>query len=108
MLALSLLISAASAPAPARAEEAARPAHPEPRVIVSVLSLAGPHEPDAVQRHARFAWGKVVRCYKSIDRSARGSITIELAVTGSGSSSNARRLRTTLQNPELSACLTRI
>ena len=77
-------------------------------MIVSVLAVAGPHERDQVERHARLAWGKIVRCYKTIDRAAKGSITIELAVSGTGSTSNARRLGATLKNRELSACLTRI
>lgn len=73
-----------------------------------MVSLAGPHERDEVQRQARFAWGKIVRCYKAIDRSARGSVLVELAVSGSGSSSNARRLGATLKNRDLSACLTKV
>jgi hypothetical protein len=77
-------------------------------VIVSVRALAGPHERAEVERHARFAWGKIVRCYKAIDRSARGTVTVEVAVSGSGSSSNARRLGATLKNRDLSACLTKI
>ncbi len=77
-------------------------------MIVPVLSLAGPHERAQVERHARFAWGKIVRCYKAIDRAARGSVTLELAVSGSGSSSNARRLTATLKNRDLSSCLTRV
>jgi hypothetical protein len=101
----ALLVSAARS---ASAQDSPRPPHPEPRVIVSVLSLAGPHERDEVERHARLAWGKIVRCYKAIDRSARGSVTVELAVHGSGTSSGARRLAATLENRELSACLTNI
>ncbi len=106
-LALCALLSSATRGASAE-DPAPRPPHPEPRGIVSVVSLAGPHERDQVERHARLAWGKIVRCYKAIDRSARGSVTVELAVRGSGTSSGARRLGATLKNPALSACLTRI
>jgi hypothetical protein len=105
-LALATLLGSASRSA--CAQESAAPPHPEPRVIVSVLSLVGPHERAQVERHARFAGGKIVRCYETIDRSARGSVTVELAVSGSGSSNNARRLSATLKNRDLSACLTKI
>jgi len=113
---LSLLLALA-VPQPAGADETdrsetaepkPRAPHPEPRVIVSVLSIAGPHERAQVERHARFAWGKIVRCYKSIDPSARGKVLIELAIRGSGASSDARRLSATLANRDLGACLTRI
>ncbi|MDQ2642259.1 MAG: hypothetical protein M3020_00480 [Myxococcota bacterium] len=106
---LSLCVLLVTAARAASAQDTPpRPPHPEPRVIVSVLSLAGPHERGEVERHARLAWGKIVRCYKAIDRSARGSVTVELAVHGSGTSSGARRLGATLESRELSGCLTRI
>ena len=56
---------------------AAAEPHPEPRVIVNVVSVRGPHTPAAVQRAARFGWGRIVRCYKSVDPSIKGKLDLE-------------------------------
>lgn len=85
----------------------ARPPHPEPRVIVNALSVRGPHGRAAVERAARFGWGRIVQCYKSIDDQARGAVTVELVVTGDGRVASSRRIATTLENKELASCLTK-
>jgi hypothetical protein len=79
--------------------------HPEPRIIVNVLSVRGPHTRAEVERSARRGWGKIVRCYKSIDDGARGAVEAELIVAGSGKVTSARRTRTTLKNRELATCV---
>jgi hypothetical protein len=92
----------------AAAEEPAhgRAPHPEPRVIVNVLSVKGPHERASVERSARLAWGRIVRCYKSIEQRERGSIGLELIVAGSGKVVEARRTQSTLESQQLAQCLT--
>lgn len=84
---------------------AAAPPHPEPRVIVNVIAVHGPHAPLEVQRAARLAWGRIIRCYKSIDNGAKGQVGLELHVSKSGSVASARAGRSTLDNPELVRCL---
>jgi hypothetical protein len=79
--------------------------HPEPRVIVNVVSVRGPHTPPAVQRAARLGWGRIVRCYKSIDPSIKGKLDLELHVSKTGSVASTRAGRSTLGNPELVRCL---
>ncbi|HEY3493507.1 MAG TPA: hypothetical protein VGK73_02430 [Polyangiaceae bacterium] len=83
-----------------------RPYHPEPRVIVNVTSVKGPHARADVERAARLAWGRIVSCYKSIDKQAKGRLELELVVAGAGKVTDARRTRSTLRNQKLDACLT--
>jgi hypothetical protein len=91
-------------PTPAPGEP--RPAHPEPRVIVTVSAVRGPHDRAEVERAARLAWGRIVGCYKAIDRTARGAVALELVVSASGKVTSARRTRSTLEKRELATCLT--
>jgi hypothetical protein len=86
-------------PAPARTP------HPEPRVIVNVLSVQGPHDRDEVQRAARNAWGRIVSCYKSFAQRKRGSVELELGISSQGRVTSARHVGGSLDNPELAACL---
>jgi hypothetical protein len=79
--------------------------HPEPRVIVNVAEVRGPHPAAAVQRAARFGWGRIVRCYKTIDRQAKGTVMVQAVVSGMGSVTRSRQQSSTLGNAELSACL---
>ena len=79
--------------------------HPEPRVIVNVVSVRGPHTPPAVQRAARLGWGRIVRCYKSIDPSIKGKLDLELHVSKTGSVASTRAGASTLGSPELVRCL---
>jgi hypothetical protein len=85
----------------------ARPHHPEPRVIVNVTQVKGPHARAEVERSARLAWGRIVGCYKSIDKQAKGHLELELVVSGAGKVSDARRTGSTLRNQKLAACLTK-
>jgi hypothetical protein len=84
-----------------------RPPHPEPRVIVNVMSVKGPHARPEVERAARLAWGRIVSCYKAIDRQAKGTVQFELVVASAGKVTDARRTRSTLRNQKLNACLTK-
>jgi hypothetical protein len=88
-----------SAPSPKKAP------HPEPRVIVNVVAVHGPHERAAVERSAREGWGRVVKCYKSFGRGAKGMIGVEFAVAAHGKVVRVRRTRSSLKNGELAACL---
>lgn len=98
MLGLGLIVAPAAL--------ADRAPHPEPRVIVNVTRVQGPHAAAGVQRAARFGWGRIVRCYKASDRRAKGKVMLEAVVSGEGSLTGARQKSSTLGNPELSACLT--
>jgi hypothetical protein len=99
-LAIGVLFLAAE-PAPERP----RAPHPEPRVIVNVLAVRGGHQREDLERAARLAWGRIVRCYKSLDGRANGMIGLELLVASSGRISDVRQTRSTLKNSELAGCL---
>lgn len=101
--------AAAETPLEPPAEEPAKPPHPEPRVIVSVHSVAGPHKKKDVERAARLGWGRIVRCYKASSKRPRprGSVRMELAVSGRGVVTGARRVKSTLGDKAVSSCLGR-
>jgi hypothetical protein len=80
--------------------------HPEPRVIVSVVSVHGPHLKKDVERAARLGWGKIVGCYKKSPKRKQGAVSLELVVGGGGKVINARRTKSTFP-PPLTRCLTR-
>jgi hypothetical protein len=85
---------------------AAPPApHPEPRVIVNVVSVRGPHAPRDVQRAARLAWGRIIRCYKSNDNGAKGRLELELRISKAGSVAQVRVGPATLDSAALVRCL---
>lgn len=85
----------------------ARPHHPEPRVIVNVTSVRGPHPRKEVERAARLAWGRIVNCYEANAGKAKGVVVLELMVAGTGNVTAARRTRSTFRNSKLEACLTK-
>jgi hypothetical protein len=85
--------------------QAPRAPHPEPRVIVNVLSVRGPHERSAVERSARLAWGRIVGCYNALGEGGRGRVEIELAISSDGRVTGARRTHSTLKTRELERCL---
>jgi len=87
----------------ARAEP--RPPHPEPRVIVNVLRVRGPHARDEVERSARLGWGRIVSCYKASDAPEKVVVTLELVVSGNGTVTRARRVRSPVKDRELADCL---
>lgn len=82
-----------------------RPPHPEPRVIVNVLSVNGPHKPDRVQHDVRFGWKRIVRCYKAQSAKEKAVVMLELVVSGAGSVTRGRRLVFEEKDGELAACL---
>jgi hypothetical protein len=92
----------AAAPGSAKADTP----HPEPRVIVKVTSVQGPHDRADVERSARLAWGRIVRCYVSSVQRERGLIHLELAIARGGKVTRARRIGSTLKDRELVSCLT--
>jgi predicted YcjX-like family ATPase len=85
--------------------ESSRPPHPEPRVIVNVLSVAGPHKADRVQHDARFGWKRIVRCYKSVGAKEAAVVTLELEISSEGSVAGARSVLVEAKDRELAACL---
>lgn len=90
--------------APDSAEKSRAP-HPEPRVIVNVLAVRGPHGRAGVERSARGGWGRIIKCYKSFDRRARGMVGVEFAVGSNGRVTAVRRTRSSLKNGNLATCL---
>jgi hypothetical protein len=76
-----------------------RAPHPEPRVIVTVQFVRGPHAKKDVERAAR-----IVRCYKA-SKQPKGALTLELELAGSGKVMHARRKRSSFGDKELTACL---
>jgi hypothetical protein len=89
------------------AEEPPRPPHPEPRVIVNVLSVRGPHNPARVQHDARFGWKRIVRCYKASGSKEKIALTLELTLSSEGSVTGARGILFESQDSELVGCLIR-
>jgi hypothetical protein len=86
-----------------------RAPHPEPRVIVTVTSMAGPHERAAVQRAARETWGGIVRCYEQFGRREQGVIVLELRISERGRVSDVRRgPGDSKLNEQTSSCLMRV
>jgi hypothetical protein len=85
--------------------QAERAPHPEPRVIVNVLSVRGPHDPARVQHAARFGWKRIVRCYKRNDPKRAVIVNLELDVSSEGSVTQARNARSNPRDPELATCL---
>jgi hypothetical protein len=105
--ALTLAPLASADPEPPTDEAPARAPHPEPRVIVTVSSVHGPHARDEVERAARLGWGRIVRCYKASPKRPRGSVKLELTLGAHGKVTGARRKKSTLREPELARCLTK-
>jgi hypothetical protein len=103
----------AEEPLPGRPAEDAPPPekggspHPEPRVIVNVLSVVGAHKPAEVERSARFGWGRIVRCYKANDPRETAIINMDLLVTAGGAVASARRVSCQPKHRELAICLER-
>ncbi len=87
-----------------RAEQEGRVPHPEPRVIVTVTTVRGPHPPEAVQRAARETWAQLVRCYKKHANRQRGKLRVELQISAVGAVRSARKLNSTFSD-ELSRCV---
>ena len=85
--------------------EPARPPHPEPRVIVTVSSVRGPHKRSDVERAARLGWGRIVRCYKKSGNRKTGVISMELGLSGGGAVTASRARRSTFANREISSCV---
>jgi hypothetical protein len=87
-----------------------RAPHPEPRVIVTVTSMDGPHERGAVQRAARETWAGIVRCYKEFGRRLQGVIVLELRISERGKVVDARRGNggDSKLNSEISDCVMRV
>jgi len=82
-----------------------RAPHPEPRVVVNVLDVKGPHKPDRVQHDARFGWKRIVRCYKANGAKEPAVVTLELIVSGAGNVAKARGLVFEPKHRELAGCL---
>jgi hypothetical protein len=76
-------------------------------VIINVNAVRGPHDRGALERAARLAWGRIVRCYNSSGRGERGMIALNLEVAGAGKVIGARHTQSTLKSEQLALCMTR-
>lgn len=83
--------------------------HPVPKVIVDVTHVAGPHPAAEVQRILRkMFWSKVVECYglgAYKDQKLRGKTTVKLRITRAGKVTASRVEGSTLNDPDVVACL---
>jgi hypothetical protein len=104
LLGAVLLAGGPSAKAEAT-EEQPRTPHPEPRVVVNVLAVKGPHKPERVQHDARFGWKRFVRCYRASGAKERAVVTLELALSGEGSVTRARSIVFEPKDRKLASCL---
>jgi hypothetical protein len=91
----------------AEPEVTERPPHPEPRVIVTVHSVRGPHKSPEVERAARLGWGRIVRCYKKDGKRERGKIDLAVTVSGSGTIAASRTRHSSFRGRELPSCVSR-
>jgi hypothetical protein len=107
LLAAALWVAPAGFATAQEAPKEPRAPHPEPRVIVNVLSVRGPHARSEVERSARLAWGRIVGCYNALGAGTRGMVELELAISGDGRVTAARRTRSTLKSTDLAVCLAR-
>jgi hypothetical protein len=82
--------------------------HPEPRVVVDVLNVAGPHQRAEIEREARRAlWAKVIACYRPAAAKKpglRGEATLKFRVSAEGAVSGVRPERSNLGDDEIVAC----
>lgn len=94
---------------PALADEPARPPHPDPRVIVSVTKVRGPHDRSAVERELRRAlWGKIIACYKPGARKNQklsGKARVRLDVTHRGKVKWTKLLGASLKDRKVARCM---
>jgi hypothetical protein len=82
-----------------------RPYHPEPRVVVNVLSVRGPHNPARVQHDARFGWKQIVICYKKHGPHHKTLVKLDMVVSGEGKLARVLNVRNDASNHELEQCL---
>ena len=82
-----------------------RVAHPEPRVIVNVLSVRGPHVQAKVQHAARFGWKRIVRCYKASGAKRPAIVRLGLELSSEGQVSDAWSGSAQPEHRALSTCL---
>lgn len=83
----------------------AAPPHPEPRVIVNVLSVEGPHPQADVQRSLRLGWNRIVRCYKAHGGRSKGKLELNVHLSSQGKVKAARATGSTWNDSELTSCL---
>lgn len=83
--------------------------HPDPRVIINVERVKGPHRPEDLQRLARRNhWIQVIRCYRLgayKDPTLRGWSKAVIGVSKNGTVKGARLLETQLADREVAECI---
>jgi hypothetical protein len=83
--------------------------HPDPRVVVNVDRVVGPHDKATVQRLARRNfWIEVVRCYRLgfyKDHELRGWTKARMVVAANGKVRSTKRIETELDDPQVSSCM---
>jgi len=83
--------------------------HPDPRVIVNIDKVAGPHPAKGLQRTARrHLWKPIINCYRLgafKDPHLRGWTKARFAVSSAGKVRRPRLLDTELDDPEVAQCM---
>jgi hypothetical protein len=86
---------------------APRGGHPEPRVIVDVLDVVGPHPRAELEREARRSlWGKIIACYRPAAAKKpglQGDARLRFRVSAEGKVGAARAERSELGD-DVAAC----
>ncbi|HEU4536678.1 MAG TPA: AgmX/PglI C-terminal domain-containing protein [Polyangiaceae bacterium] len=95
----------------AAAPSAPRGGHPEPRVVVDVLNVSGPHKRAELEAESRRSlWGKIVGCYRPAAQKKpglKGDATLKLRVGAGGNVGAVRPEGSTFGDDELVACFQR-
>jgi len=83
--------------------------HPEPRVIVNIVKVSGPHRAKSLQRLARRNhWMPIIRCYRLgawLDPHLRGWTRAQIGVTAAGGVRRPRLIRTELGDRAVASCM---
>jgi hypothetical protein len=83
--------------------------HPDPRVIVNVVDVDGPHDAKKIERVARkYHWMHVIRCYQLgawKDPLLRGWTKARVRIGGDGTARKPKLLETELADEEVARCM---
>lgn len=86
--------------------------HPDPRVIVNVVKVAGPHAGADLQREMRRQlWGKIIACYRPgalKNQALAGWTTVRFDVARTGKPRPGKLVKTTLKDKQVARCLAKV
>jgi hypothetical protein len=86
--------------------------HPEPRVIIDILRVSGPHDRGDVEREARrLLWGKIVGCYRPALQTTpklRGEAVFKFRADARGKASGVHKVRATMPDDDVVKCWAKV